>query len=228
SAFGSVKTVEMVIFLDRSNARLEQLLDPAMLRLGCAPAASLFEWTAEPIPLTHTKPEYKVVPEVGHPTGYEVFGITGVTAAAPDGRDVEYHPFYHFRHGEGRADRHAFWYASRQPGLEHDDRGTDVYLHLVDTGFDPAAATGETLVVRTLCTNRDLPTRLPRVGEEVRFHLGFAAPGVSARSVRNPTGSLRRAAPRGRYWHLVSHLNLNHLSLTSDESGTEALKSLLR
>jgi len=228
ASLGTAKSIDVILFLDRSHPRLEQLLDPGMLRLGCAPAVNLFEWTAEPIPLTHTKPEYKVVPEVGHPTGYEVFGITGVTAAAPDGRDVEYHPFYHFRHGEGRADRHAFWYASRQPGLEHDDRGSDVYLHLVDTGFDPAAATGETLVVRTLCTNRDLPTRLPRVGEEVRFHLGFAAPGVNVRSVRNPTGSLRPTSPRGRYWHLVSHLNLNYLSLTGDESGTEALKAMLR
>src|SRR5581483_1656921 len=202
--------------------------DPGMFRLGCSPVVNLFEWTAEPIPLTHTRPEYKIVPEVGHPGGYEVYEVTGVTAAAADGRDVEYQPFYHFRHGEDRRGRHAFWYATRRPGLLPDDRGTDVFLHLVDTGFDPAAATGETLVVRTLCTNRDLPTRLPRIGEEVRFHLGFAAPGVRARSVRNPTGSLRPASPRGRYWHLVSHLNLNHLSLTGDEAGTDALKGLLR
>ena len=73
---GAVKSVEVVIFLDRSHPPLEQLLDPAMLRLGCTPAANLFEWTAEPIPLTHTKPEYKLVPEVGHPAGYEVFSIT--------------------------------------------------------------------------------------------------------------------------------------------------------
>jgi type VI secretion system protein ImpG len=228
AALGPVRTAEAVIFLDRSHPRLEQALDAGMLRLGCAPAANLFEWTAEPIPLTHTKPEYKLVPEVGHPAGYEVFAVTGVTAAAPDGRDVEYQPFYHFRHGAGRDRRHAFWYATRRPSLAEDDRGTDVYLHLVDTGFDPAAASGETLVVRALCTNRDLPARLPRVGEEVRFHLGFAAPGVSARSVRNPTGSLRPASPRGRYWHLISHLNLNHLSLTGDEAGTEALRAMLR
>ena len=74
AALGAVKTVDVVIFLDRSHGRLEQLLDPSMLRLGCTPAVNLFEWTAEPIPLTHTKPEYKLVPEVGHPTGYEVFG----------------------------------------------------------------------------------------------------------------------------------------------------------
>jgi len=228
AAIGNARAVDVVIFLDRSHARLEHMLDSSMLRLGCTPAANLFEWTAEPIPLTHTKPEYKLVPEVGHPTGYEVFSVTGVAAAGPEGRDVEYQPFYHFRHGESRDHRHAFWYATRRPGLAHDDRGTDVFLHLVDSGFDPAAAIGETLIVRTLCTNRDLPLRLPRVGEEVRFHLGFAAPGVSARSVRNPTGTLRPASPRGRYWHLVSHLNLNHLSLTGEGSGTEALKTMLR
>lgn len=228
AAFGPVKQAEVVIFFDRGHPRLEQLLDANMLRLGCTPAINLFELTAEPIPLTHTRPEYRLVPEVGHPTGYEVYAVREVTGASSSGGDVAYQPFYHFRHGGTRGDRHAFWYATRRPGLAQDDRGSDVFLHLVDSGFDPASAVGETLVVRTLCTNRDLPTRLPRVGEEVRFHLGFAAPGVRARSVRNPTGSLRPVSPRGRYWHLISHLNLNHLSLTGDESGTEALKAMLR
>jgi type VI secretion system protein ImpG len=39
---------------------------------------------------------------------------------------------------------------------------------------------------------------------------------------------LRPASPRGRYWRLVSHLNLNHLSLTSGPEGLDALKGLLR
>jgi type VI secretion system protein ImpG len=228
SMAGIARQIEVVVFLDRSHQRLEQMLDPEMLRLGCTPVVNLFEWTAEPISLTHTRPEYKIVPEVGHPTGYEVYSVSGVTSASPDGKDTEYQSFYHFRHGESRDHSHAFWYATRRPGLAADDAGTDVYLHLVDTDFDPTEATGETVVVRTLCTNRDLPTQLPRVGEEVRFGLGFAAPGVRARSVRNPTGSLRPANPRGRYWHLISHLNLNHLSLTGDEQGTEAFKGLLR
>jgi type VI secretion system protein ImpG len=227
AALGPVRQVEAVVFLDRGHPRLEQLLDARMLRTGCAPAINLFEKDAEGIELKHTRPEYPLTPEVGHPTGFEVYAVTEVKAAGPAG-DVAYEPFYHYRHGGPRGDRTAFWYATRRPGLGHDDRGTDVSLHLVDGGFDPAAPGGETLVVRTLCTNRDLPTRLPRVGEEVRFHLGFAAPGVSVRSVRNPTGSLRPAAPRNRYWHLISHLNLNHLSLTGDAAGTDALKALLR
>ncbi|HEV3383225.1 MAG TPA: type VI secretion system baseplate subunit TssF, partial [Gemmata sp.] len=224
----TVRQIEVVIFLDRTHPRLEQMVDAGMLRLGCTPIVNLFEWTAEPISLTHTRPEYKIVPEVGHPQGYEVYSVTGVTAASAEGKDTEYRPFYHFRHGESRDHSHAFWKTTRRPGLAADDRGTDVYLQLVDSNFNPAEAAGETVVVRTLCSNRDLATQLPRVGEEVRFGLGFAAPGVRVRSVRNPTGSLRPVNPRGRYWHLVSHLTLNHLSLTGDESGTEAFKGLLR
>jgi len=98
----------------------------------------------------------------------------------------------------------------------------------VNTEFDPAEVDNETVVVRTFATNRDLPLKLPRVGEEVRFDTAFSAPGIKARGIRNPTGTLRPANPRGRYWHLVSHLNLNHMSLTNDAAGLDALRGLLR
>ena len=229
SALGPTRQIDVAIFLRRSHPRLEQLLEPKMLRLGCTPVANLFEHTAEPIPLTHTKPEYRVTPDVAHPSGYEVHSITSVTAAGVEGRDVEYRSFYHYRHGGGdRENAQAFWYSTRRGGTGADDRGTDIFLHLVDPAFDPAQASGETVIVRTLCSNRDLPTRLPRIGEEVRIDVAFAAPGTKTRCVRNPTGPLRPPPARGRYWHLVSHLNLNHLSLTADGAGLEALKGLLK
>src|SRR5262249_19578715 len=160
----------------------------------------LFEQTAEPIPLTHTKTEYPVIPEVGHPTGFEVFQVTSVTAAGVGG-DREFSPFYHFRHGGDRSSRTAFWYASRRPSVAVEDRGSGGFLHLVDTKLHPAEAMDEAVVVRALCPNRDLPMRLPRIGEEVKFETAFAAPGTKVRCVRNPTGSLRPPPARGRYWH---------------------------
>lgn len=221
--------VELVVFLDRSHPRLEQVIDPAMFRLGCTPVVNLFEATAEPIPLTHAKTEYKVVPAVGQPLGHEVYSIQRVTAAGLGGPDREYQPFFRYRHGADRHTSHTFWYASRRQSLVADDRGTDVFLSLVDTAFDPVtAATDEAVVVRLLCTNRDLPARLPRVGDEVKFEPAFASPGARVRCVRNPTAPLRPPAPRGRYWHLISHLNLNHLSLTDEPGGLEALKGILR
>jgi type VI secretion system protein ImpG len=219
--------LDVVVFLDRSHPRLEQLLDAGLFRLGCTPLANLFEWdSAEPIQLTHTRTEYPVVPKQGQPLGFEVHSVLSVTAAGPAGAR-EYQPFYHYRHGGDRTNTTAFWYATRRPSVRADDRGTDVYLHLVDTAFRPAEATDEAVDVRLLCTNRDLPGKLPRVGEFVRFDPAFAASGLTVRCVRNPTGALRPAGPRGRFWHLISHLNLNHLSLTED-GGLDALKGILR
>jgi type VI secretion system protein ImpG len=227
-SLGPCKLIDVVVYLKKSHARLEQLLEPNMVRLGCTPVVNLFEQTAEPIQLTHRKPEYRVVPDVARPTSYEVYGIQQVTGASTDGTNREYQPFYRFQHGYDRRTANAFWYSTRVASLQHDDRGTDLNLHLVNTDFDPAEVDNETVVVRTLCSNRDLPLKLPRMGEDVFFEPAFSAPGIKAKGVRNPTGTLRPANPRGRYWHLVSHLNLNHLSLTDDAGGLDAFRGLLR
>src|SRR5262249_30682602 len=95
---GVGRQVEVVLFLNRTLTRLEQTLDAGMFRLGCTPVINLFEHTTEPIALTQLKHEYKVVPEVAQPAGYEVYSIESVTAASPAG-DREYRPFYSFRHG---------------------------------------------------------------------------------------------------------------------------------
>lgn len=222
------RSVEVVIFLNRSHSVLEQRIVPDLFRLGCTPVVNLFEHTTEPIPLTHARFEYRVVPSVRQPLGHEVYSIQRVTAAGATGSDREYQPFFRFRHGADRHTAKAFWYASRRASTAPDDRGSDVFLHFADTDFNPhTAPTDEAVVVRTLCTNRDLPMRVPRTGDTVPMQPAFASPGATVKCVRNPTAPLRPPAPRGRYWHLVSHLNLNHLPFTSDGGGLEALKGVL-
>jgi type VI secretion system protein ImpG len=226
-AAGVGRQVEVVLFLNRTLNRLEQLLDASMFRLGCTPVVNLFEHTGEPIPLTQLKYEYKVVPDVAQPTGFEVDSIESVTGASATG-DRIYEPFYSFRHGGDRANRQAFWYTSRQDSLREGDRGTDVHLNLVDLAFKPTQPADSVLVVRTICSNRDLPLKLPRSGEEVRFETTFAAPLSRVRCLRNPTAPMRPPLRKGAYWRLVSHLNLNHLSLSDGEEGRLALQEMLR
>src|SRR5262249_16648626 len=98
---GVGRQVEVVLLFNRTLNRLEQTLDAGMFRLGCTPVINLFEHTCEPIPLTHLKPDYKMVPEVSQPGGYEVYSVESVTAASPAG-DREYRSFYSFRHGGDR------------------------------------------------------------------------------------------------------------------------------
>src|SRR5262249_30612119 len=156
------------VFLNRTLASVEQGVDAQTFRLGCTPAVNLFEQTAEPIPLTHARSEYRVVPDVTHPNGMEVYSIDSVSSVDPTaGVTTEYQPFYSLRHGMGRDTQRSFWYASRRPSTRETDRGTEVFLNLVDLDFNPRVPPTSVLVVRTLCTNRDLPIRLRQAGDEL-------------------------------------------------------------
>jgi type VI secretion system protein ImpG len=226
-AFG--RRAEIILFLNRTIPTVEQGVEVNTFRLGCTPIVNLFEQTAEPIALTQTRPEYRIVPDVAAPLGLEVYSVDGVSSTDPiEGVTTEYQPFYSFRHGIAPDTQQTFWYAARRPSLHPGDRGTDVYLNLVDLAFRPSVPAEKTLVVRTTCTNRDLPVQLRQAGDRLYLELEAAAPLSRVHCVRIPTAPLRPPLRRGAQWRLVSHLSLNHLSLADEPEGCEALRELLR
>ena len=102
---GFQQKLEAVIFLDRTEANLEQAVEASTFRLGCTPVVNLFEQTAEPKPMTQTRPEYLIMPDVAYPLGMEVYSVESVASVDPTrGATTEYQPFYSFRHGGGRDD----------------------------------------------------------------------------------------------------------------------------
>jgi type VI secretion system protein ImpG len=226
---GFQKRMEVVFFFNRTMPALEQGVDGRTFRLGCTPIVNLFEQIAEPIPLTQTRNEYRIVPDVAHPYGLEVYSVDSVTSTDPAaGKTTEYQPFYSFRHGVTRENQQAFWYPTRQASMKEGDRGTEVYLNLVDLEFNPRLPADSTLVVRTTCTNRNLAAQLQRAGEKLKLELEGAAPLADIRCLRAPTLPLRPPSRRGAHWRVVSHLCLNHLSIADNTSGREALQELLR
>lgn len=226
---GFGKRVEVVFYLNRTATNVEQTVDAQTFRLGCTPIVNLFEQTAEPIPLTQTRYEYRIVPDVHHPFGLEVYAVDSVTGVEPTTNSTTaYQPFYSFRHGQERGTHQAFWYATRRPSPVAGDRGTEVYVNLVNLRFNPQLPAESTLVVRTTCTNRELPAKLQRAGDELYLELDSAAPLSRVRCLRAPTLPLRPPLRRGAYWRLVSHLCLNHLSIADPVEGRQALQEILR
>jgi type VI secretion system protein ImpG len=224
---GYQKQVEVVIFFNQPVGSLQQAVDAQTFRLGCTPVINLFEQTAEPINVSQLRYEYRVVPDVARPQSTEIYSVNSVTSIDPvTSRVTEYQPFYSFRHGVSPEGQHAFWYATRQAAP--DDQGTDVYLTLVDLNFNPGHPGGDTLVVRTTCTNRDLPEQLQRLGDQLPLSLEAAAPLSGIRCLRPPSRTLRPPLRRRAHWRLLSHLSLNHLSLTDPVEGLDALKEILR
>jgi len=206
---------------------LETGISAKTFRTDCVPVVNLFPKTAEPILLDQTRYEYQVVPDVGRRNAMEIFSIDDVVSADPASEEVfHFEPFYSFRHGAARDKKQAFWHAVRRPSGRRNDEGTEMFISLVDLSGRSIRPDAEALTVRTTCTNRDLPSRLPFGNDAGDFELEGAAPVKRIIALTKPTDTLRPPLQKQALWRLISALSLNYLSLV--ENGVEALREILR
>jgi type VI secretion system protein ImpG len=207
--------------------RLELELSKKTFRLGCTPVVNLFPQVAEPIQLNQRRVEYPLVPDVRRPYSVEVFSVDEVSGINSANQKITtYEPFYSLRHSARRDDRNCFWLARRRPSNRPNDDGTDISLSLLDLSLTTADPDATVLSVKTTCTNRDLPGRLPFGNQDSDFELEGAAPMRRIVALRKPTGPVRPPMGKSVLWRLVSHLSLNYLSLVSE--GKDALQEMLR
>ncbi len=203
---------------------------PGTFQLGCAPIVNLFKEVAEPIRLTGLKNQYHVIPDVRRQMAMEIYSIDSVVADDPQkGQSRAFQPFYSLRHAYTDEQDRTFWYCSRRQSTRAEDPGTELDITLVDLDFNPHVPATSVLTVHTTCTNRDLPARLPFGGSEGELEVEGAAPLSRVRCLTKPTPTLRPPLHRGMQWRLISHLSLNHLSLSESgpHASTEALQEIL-
>lgn len=225
-------TLDFYIYLNSMNVELEHNISASTFNLGCTPIVNLFAHSTDPIKLEHTQHEYKVTPDSRRSRGYEVYSIDKVTAASYYGDDVDFLPFYGVNHEQQESNSHAFWFAARRNAkLDTFDRdeGTDVFLSLVDLNFNPNIPEDRTLTIETTCSNRDLPQKLPYGVGESHLQCADSAPPCSGiHYLMQPTQVIRPPLRDHARWRLISHLNLNFLSLTGGNDACLALKEILR
>ena len=198
-------------------------------KLGCSPIVNLFSRLSDPIYLSQQQYEYHVIPDVHRQTTTEVYSIDEVISSDPvSGTTREFSPFYSLRHAYGEQMEKAFWYATRRDSQRPDDEGSEVYLSLVDSSFNPRVPAVEVLNVRATCTNRDLPARLPFGGRDGDFEVENTVLTSRARCLTKPTETIRSPRRRAAQWRLISHMNLNFLSLVNaKDASPEALQEIL-
>ena len=199
-------------------------------RLGCTPIVNLFTQTTDPIYLSQKKYEYQILPDVHRQTTTEIYSVDEVFTSDPrTGKVRDFQPFYSLKHAYGEQHEKAFWYAGRRQSQREADAGTEIYLSFVDAMFDGRTPATEVLSVKATCTNRDLPARLPFGGSQGNdFEIEGTALLSKVRCLTKPTPTVRPPLRRGAQWRLISHLNLNHLSLVNDENNSpEALQEIL-
>jgi type VI secretion system protein ImpG len=213
---------------DSNTARMLGTLSANNVLLGCTPVVNLFRQHGEPIRLTHTTESYPVLADARRAFAYEVQSIDAVKLVrqTPQGETVvEFGPFYSLRHGQTPEKNGHYWVMRRDDVVGEKSPGYETEITIVDIDFDPAEVETDTLSLELTCTNRDLPASLTY---GVRGGDLFLAGGSNIRAIsflRKPSPSYRFQRGRGAHWRLISHLSLNHLSLSG--GGLEAFREML-
>ncbi|MGA8312105.1 MAG: type VI secretion system baseplate subunit TssF, partial [Terriglobales bacterium] len=226
---------------DNRRERLELELSKKTFRLGCTPVVNLFTQVAEPIQLSQRRYEYQIVPDVRRQYATEVFSVDEVSGInTTTQQTLNFEPFYSLKHSGRGGQEQCYWLARRRVSNRPNDEGTDMFLSLVDLSSQPISPDANILSIRTTCTNRDLPSRLPFGNEDGDFEMEGASSLKRIVARRKPTQPIRPPVGKSAFWRLISHLSLNYLSLIEGDSlesepgkdapqqGKDALQEILR
>jgi type VI secretion system protein ImpG len=231
---------EIVIPLSRYDPVLEGSVSTDDLALFCTPAINLFAKRADRIHMTRQGHEHHVVPDRTRPMDFEVYSVTAVTGFG-EGIEAqrEFLPFYAVYDERAELEDDAYFTLRRTPrmlserqrrvGTRTNYVGSEIFLSLVDSREAPYSEELRQLGVETLCTNRDLPLRMPLGSQRGDFSLEDSAPVESVRCRKGPTPPFPAHAPGESSWRLIGLLAQNYLSLLDNNAkqGAEALRELL-
>jgi type VI secretion system protein ImpG len=220
---GAATFVDLLFVLDR-RAPERLAVSEQNFRLGCTPVVNLFERLSEPLRVDQHRVEYRLVPDARRERFTEIHSVLDLSAA-PDGHHdaAMFEPFYGCTHGMDPEQR-TFWHARRVPSQRKDFPGSDVMLSFLDLRGERVSPPAQTVWGRVLCTNRRLAEQL-LPGQRLQMEL--AAPVKAILVLHPPTPAVEPPLGAQTLWRLVSHLSLNHLSLTGKE-GLTALREILR
>lgn len=213
---------------DSNTARMLGTLSANNLLLGCTPVVNLFRQRGEPIRLTHTTASYPVLGDARRAFAFEVQSIDSVNLVrqTPQGESVvEFRPFYSLQHAQTAEQNGHYWAMRRDETLAECSPGFETQITIVDIDFDPAEVETDTLNLELTCSNRDLPSLLPYGQAGGDLFLEGGSSGYTMQFLRKPSASWRFPGARSAHWRLISHLALNHLSISA--GGVEAFREML-
>lgn len=234
------KELEILILLDAVDPQLKTAINESLFQLFVTPAVNLFPKRADRIHLSDESEEYQVLPDRTRPLDFEVYRIESVAGYGAQNEHIrDFQPFYSLGRDQDRPDEKAYFTTQRTPRRQpvrlsgHEGRsgyiGSEVYISLVDAQERVIAADLKQLAIKTLCTNRDLAL-FQQIGRgPTDFSLVAGAPANAIRCLVGPTRPRPSLLDGDTAWRLISHLNLNYLSVTDGEEGVgaNALRELL-
>jgi len=189
----------------------------ANLLLDCVPIVNLFDHDADPLRAEAGRSEYRIRPSGKESNHYEVHSVKSVSGRVRGATKQEnYHSFFAFEARDRSSGK--FYQLHRRDSLHL--FGTDVFLRLGADDPEQWSAL-DTISIETVCSNRDLPTRL---GPGDISEPTPSTPGAyDYRSIGSPSAPVEPPVDDEVHWRLLSHMTLNLRRLADVESLATAL-----
>jgi len=226
---GRGEQTHIYIYFSRSHPELVQGVGADTLLLGCTPIVNLFEQRLESIPAAELGYETKLRVDATHTRCADIHTLRQVYARDADGRRIELQPFYGSHRTERAGGEPLYWHARRELSQRFDgrvSRGSDLWLSLVDRDFQITAPDSNWIIGgEALCTNRDLPDKLPFGPGEPQLQFNEGGAGLQLACVTPPTPTVQPQLDDATRWQLITQLSLQHFS---GDDGLGVLKETLR
>ncbi|UXY17242.1 type VI secretion system baseplate subunit TssF [Chitiniphilus purpureus] len=197
---------------------------PSVLKLNCVPLVNLFMQRIEPVALDHTQFEYRLRGDIQHHRHTEIYAIDELVSIRPNASPRPIAPYFAMDEAHKLEQQDYFFVTRREVSQFAQVPGTETFVSLLDTRFDPGLPADEVIGGRALCTNRRLPEQL-RIGDVLL--LEGAGPVQAIHVASKPTAHQTPQLIGNRPWALASQLALNHLSLADGPLALSALKDML-
>ncbi|MBV6689430.1 type VI secretion system baseplate subunit TssF [Xanthomonas euvesicatoria pv. physalidis] len=230
---------EIVVWFDRAVERLDNAVDASNFRLHCTPAINLFPRRGDRIHLQPGICEHHVLADRTRPMDFEIHGVEQVEGFGDGNTPMQrFEPFYGAQPRSWHERRSAFYALRRQPrrlstgqrrtGPRSSYVGSEVFLSLVDGDQAPYPHQLRQLGMQLWCSNRDLPLHMPVGKSSTDFVLDDGGPVAAIRCVAGPTRPRSGVTAGDTRWRLISHLQLNYLSLLeAGDDGATAVREML-
>ncbi|MGY4657790.1 type VI secretion system VasI/ImpG family protein [Ewingella americana] len=232
----TAREFEIVVLLDKSEPALERVVDVSHLALHCTPVINLFPRVAQRQKLNEGQFEYHLVVDNIRPLDYEVFSVSKLYASGGKQEQI-FRPFWS-TYGSDDGNYGAYFSLRREQrtlseqaqryGTRTGYVGSEVFLTMVDEKQSPWNDELTHFTADVLCTSRDLPLMLIQQGQ-ANFVMPDSIPVKQLTLRKGPTPPRPSLAEGLNTWRLVSHLQMNYLSLMEQGQGkgSGALRQML-
>lgn len=203
--------------------RMKHNVNADIFKINCTPVINLFERRSEPVQITPSCAEYKVIGDIRYPNEVKVWSVVNVILHRRKGDDTETIFIPPLSGLEHSVSSDIYWSSIKRLAVDDAPPQEEIFISLShkDKRFCDLDCDG-IITMELLCTNGNIPLCI----EPEDFHSELPVADLRIMMLHRPTETIPPVSLSKINWRIISQLSLNHVMLSSD-NGAALLRETL-